>query len=93
MTKLDELAEKAEEKAQVVVTMTREESDVLDDGQAAFAFVLGTEAGDAMIISATISGDGKELTASITSYAVGEPVDPMILQVGNSVLVTSNINT
>ena len=91
MNPLDKLVELAQEKADTVVKMEREGPDDMDDGMAAMAFVVGTEEGDAMIVSATISGDGKELSASISTFEKGEPVDANILQIGNSILVTSEI--
>ena len=96
MSIFDDLLVEAEGRAQTVVAMQRDqEADVDDmsDRRAAFAFVLGTDDGDAMIVMATISGDGKELTATIETHSKGVPVEASVMQMGHSVLVTSTIDS
>ena len=92
MNKFEQLVEEAEETSFQVIAMQREGPDEEDDGMTACSFVLGTDDGDAMLVTATISNDGTELSAAISTFAKGEPVDASIMQAGNSVLITSEIN-
>ena len=96
MSKYDDLVEEAEKTAEMAIGMRRDiHSDLDEKEKAAFAFVLGTEVGDVMVVSGDISGDGKELPATVTTYIGGEPADvpAAVTQVGNSVLITSPIQT
>ena len=68
-----ELVDELEERFEYVVTMIRTGRESLDEqnGKKAFAFIIGTDSENALIIEGSVSGDGKQATATVWGITDG----------------------
>jgi hypothetical protein len=91
---MDELLEELEARTEIVVTMQLDTLGSVDEppGKNAFAFVLGSPGGAALVIEGTVSGDGKE--AVVTAWALdgNGRVTPQVLVLDDSVLIAQALN-
>ena len=68
-----ELVDRVRERFEYVITILRSAEDSLDnhDGKKAFAFIIGSDSDNALVIEGSVTGDGKQATATIWGITDG----------------------
>ena len=89
------IVEELEDRFQFVVTLMRQMPDSIDDEQqkGAFAFVIGTDSDNCLIIEGSTSGDGAEATATIWSVQGGKREALSMLEYDGQILLSMPLPT
>lgn len=84
-----------EERFQFVVTLMRQLPDSMDDEgrKGAFAFVIGTDSDNCLVIEGSTSGDGAEASATIWSVQGGKRGALSMLELDGQVLLSIPLPT
>lgn len=95
MTAMNELLEDLESRTQYVVTLWRTGEEDMDREAPtnAFAFVIGKEESNALVIEGSVSGDGK--SAVVTAWATtqdGEKLEPQTTVFDRTVMISQHLD-
>lgn len=78
---LQDLTSELRKRFEYVVTLKRDEQDSLDmGGTLGFALVIGGDSDNALVIEASVSGDGGDAMATIWGVSDGQPADLNVLE-------------
>jgi hypothetical protein len=88
-----DLVEELETRFEYVVTLMREGPDNIDevDGKGAFAFVLGTDSENALVIEGGSSGDGREVAAVVWGVRQGARERLAMFEMNEQLFISLNI--
>lgn len=89
---LRELVDQLEQRFEYVITMGRHElrPDEMDDARhkGAFAFIVGGDSDNALIMECSITGDGALANLTLWGMVDGQKVPLTVLEASNDVLVS-----
>jgi hypothetical protein len=82
--------EALEDRTSYVIRLMRVEDSSLDDGEPdnAFAFILGTDEDNALVVEGTVSGDNGEAIATLWALRDGRKVPVSVLEIDDQLMVT-----
>ena len=88
-----DLVEELENRFEYVVTLMRNGPDSMDevDGKGAFAFVLGRNSENALVIEGGSSGDGREVAAVVWGVRHGKRERLALLEMDEQMFISLNI--
>jgi len=88
-----DLMEQLEERFEYVVTMHRDVGASMDEApeKGAFAFVIGRDSDNTMVIEGTTTGDGRTAIATIWALRDGRREELTITEIDGQVMLTANL--
>lgn len=85
---METLIQELEQRTEYVITLLRDVGDDIDAEQekGAFAFVLGRDSDNAIVVEGTVSGDAKEAMVTVWAVRDGARADVSTLEIDGQIL-------
>lgn len=85
--RMESLIQELEQRTEYVVTLLRDVGEDIDveQGKNAFAFVLGRDSDNAVVVEGTVSGDGQEANVTVWAVRDGRREDLSTLEIDGQI--------